>query len=153
MLNVDKDDFVPIYEQVMFQIQAGIASGRFRAGDQLPSVREIAFRLQINPNTVAKTLGQLDTLGCIRSQRGKGVFVADGVDGQCRARCEEVVLRLLHTALNFARKADLDWPSLLDRLDGRAAAPEGASDDADRPDAVDTEGLLDPVAPTQGDQV
>ncbi len=66
----------PIYRQLIDQIRMVVLRGRLAPGDQLPSVRSLAIRLVINPNTVARAYGELTRDGVIVSQRGKGYFVA-----------------------------------------------------------------------------
>ena len=66
----------PIYRQLIDQIRVAALRGRLAQGDQLPSVRALAVRLVINPNTVARAYGELARDGVIESQRGKGYFVA-----------------------------------------------------------------------------
>src|SRR3954467_6879793 len=67
---------VPIYRQIVDHICRAIATGALAPGDQLPSVRALAERLVINPNTVARTYGDLIRDGVLEAQQGKGVFVA-----------------------------------------------------------------------------
>ena len=64
----------PIYRQLIDQIRLVILRGRLAPGDQLPSVRSLAVRLVINPNTVARAYGELTRDGVIVSQPGKGYF-------------------------------------------------------------------------------
>jgi GntR family transcriptional regulator len=66
----------PIYRQLVDQIRVAVLRGWVQQGDQLPSVRALAVRLVINPNTVARAYGELARDGVIESQRGKGYFVA-----------------------------------------------------------------------------
>ncbi len=66
----------PIYRQLINQIRVAVLRERLAHGDQLPSVRALAVRLVINPNTVARAYGELARDGVIESQRGKGHFVA-----------------------------------------------------------------------------
>lgn len=66
----------PIYLQIEERVRVGIAQGLLKTGDQLPSVRELATRLLINPNTVAKAYSNLQRAGLVESQRGKGLFVS-----------------------------------------------------------------------------
>ncbi len=66
----------PIYRQLIDQIRRVVLRGRLAPGDQLPSVRALAVRLVINPNTVARAYGELTRDGVIESQQGKGYFVA-----------------------------------------------------------------------------
>ncbi|MEM6689755.1 MAG: GntR family transcriptional regulator [Planctomycetota bacterium] len=67
---------VPIYQQVVDQVRASIASGGLEIGSPLPSVRALATELVVNPNTVAKAYAQLVRDGVLESQQGRGYFVA-----------------------------------------------------------------------------
>jgi GntR family transcriptional regulator len=67
---------VPIYRQIFDQICQAVATGKLAPGEQLPSVRALAEQLVINPNTVARTYGDLIREGVLEAQQGKGVFVA-----------------------------------------------------------------------------
>jgi GntR family transcriptional regulator len=65
----------PIYEQLIRQIKHAITSGALKAGDQLPTVRELAAKLVINPNTVARAYRELERDGLVESTSGRGTFV------------------------------------------------------------------------------
>lgn len=67
---------VPIFRQIVDQVRSAVASGRLAVGDRLPSVRALAERLVINPNTAAKAYNDLLRDGVIESRHGLGVFVA-----------------------------------------------------------------------------
>lgn len=67
----------PIYQQIMEQIKAMIATGVLTAGDKLPSVRELAVEAGVNPNTMQKALSELEREGLLCSKRTSGRFVAD----------------------------------------------------------------------------
>ena len=66
---------VPFHRQIVDQIKYGIASERLLPGEQLPTVRELAVHLQINPNTVRKAYSELEILGILNTQQGTGTFV------------------------------------------------------------------------------
>jgi GntR family transcriptional regulator len=68
---------VPIYRQIMRQIIEGIATGRLVPGEKLPSHRELAEQIVVAPLTVKKAYDELDALGYIATQRGRGTFVRD----------------------------------------------------------------------------
>lgn len=68
---------VPFYRQIVDQIRYGIASERLLPGEQLPTVRDLAVRLEINPNTVRKAYSELEILGVLDTQQGTGTFVAN----------------------------------------------------------------------------
>src|SRR5262249_60574627 len=67
---------VPIYRQIQDQVRYGIASGRLRPGEQLPTVRGLAVELQVNPNTVIKAYTELERQGVLTTEQGSGTFVA-----------------------------------------------------------------------------
>lgn len=65
----------PLYEQVIDQVRSAIARGRIQLGEKIPSVRELAQALQINPNTVMRAYQELDRDGLIETRRGQGTFI------------------------------------------------------------------------------
>jgi GntR family transcriptional regulator len=67
---------VPIYQQLTLQICAGIARGRLRPDERLPSVRELSQTLVVNPNTVARAYTELEREGALYTRPGMGVFVS-----------------------------------------------------------------------------
>ncbi len=70
-------DDVPIYIQIMNHIKIMIISGIYKAGDKLPSIREIASDAGVNPNTVQKALQELERCGLIFSQRSVGKYITE----------------------------------------------------------------------------
>lgn len=74
--HVDPSSGVPIYLQIVNQVKRATASGLFKEGDQMPSVRELAMELTVNPNTIAKAYQELERDGIIKTVRGIGTFVA-----------------------------------------------------------------------------
>jgi GntR family transcriptional regulator len=77
MFTIDPLDPTPLYAQLDRSIRAAIAAGRLRAGDRLPTVRQLAVDLRINANTVAKVYTELERAGVLATQRGIGTFVRD----------------------------------------------------------------------------
>ena len=73
----DLDNDRPIYLQLMERIQQDIVSGVYKAGDKLPSVRELAIDAAVNPNTMQKALSELERDGLVYSQRTTGRFVTE----------------------------------------------------------------------------
>jgi GntR family transcriptional regulator len=67
---------IPIFRQVVDQIRLAIATGKLVPGEQLPSVRTLAERLLVNPNTIAKAYAELAREKVIETRQGKGVFIA-----------------------------------------------------------------------------
>jgi GntR family transcriptional regulator len=72
---LDLKSGVPFHRQIVDQIRYGIASERLLPGEQLPTVRELAVQLQVNPNTVRKAYSELEILGILDTQQGTGTFV------------------------------------------------------------------------------
>ncbi|WP_263350656.1 GntR family transcriptional regulator [Acidicapsa acidisoli] len=74
---LDAHSGVPVYRQLIDQVQAAIASGALAVGDQLPTVRQVAVDLAINPNTVSRAYREMEIRGLLDTQQGTGTFVAD----------------------------------------------------------------------------
>jgi GntR family transcriptional regulator len=74
---LDPQSGVPVYRQLIDQVQAGIATGALRVGDQLPTVRGVAVDLAINPNTVVRAYREMEVRGILDTQQGTGTFVAE----------------------------------------------------------------------------
>ena len=77
MLHLDYRDIRPIYAQITDEVRQQIAAGVLVQGDKLPSVRELAVELSINPNTIQRAYMQLEQDGLIYPVKGKGNFIAD----------------------------------------------------------------------------
>jgi len=74
-IQLDLRSGVPVYRQIMDQVLAGIASGRLASGDQLPTVRQLAVDLSINPNTVIRAYRELEIRGFLDTHQGSGTFI------------------------------------------------------------------------------
>lgn len=82
MLRIDPRSSTPIYEQIELRIKELILKGALKAGEKLPSVREMSSILTINPNTISKAYGKLEREGIIETLRGKGTFITDNYKGK-----------------------------------------------------------------------
>jgi GntR family transcriptional regulator len=74
---LDGHSGVPVYRQLIDQVQGAIAIGKLRPGDQLPTVRLVAVELAINPNTVLRAYREMEIRGILDTQQGTGTFIAD----------------------------------------------------------------------------
>lgn len=74
---LDPHSGVPAYRQIIDQVQGGVASGALVSGDQLPTVRQLAVDLAINPNTVLRAYRELEIRGVLDTQQGTGTFISD----------------------------------------------------------------------------
>ena len=77
MFKLDYSDGKPIYEQIMDKFKQLIIEGALKKDDRIPSVRELAVSMAINPNTILKAYRELEVEGYVYTVRAKGVFVAD----------------------------------------------------------------------------
>jgi GntR family transcriptional regulator len=74
---LDAHSGVPVYRQLIDQVQAAIASGTLSVGVQLPTVRQVAVDLAINPNTVLRAYREMEIRGLLDTEQGTGTFISD----------------------------------------------------------------------------
>jgi GntR family transcriptional regulator len=75
--SLDGGDGIPIYRQIIQQIEYAILSERLCPGDKLPTIRSLAVELKINPNTIARAYGELEIRGVLITQVGSGTYISD----------------------------------------------------------------------------
>lgn len=97
LLNIVPTSGIPIYKQIIEQIKRMIVSGNLEPGAELPSVRNIASRFQINPMTVSKAYSMLEATGFLERQRGKGMIVSKDQSGRQE---EDKRLKILEPVIN-----------------------------------------------------
>ena len=73
---LDPKSGIPFYRQIIDQIRYGIAAGKLKVGDQLPTVRALAVELKINLNTISKAYRELEIKNILETQQGSGTFIA-----------------------------------------------------------------------------
>ena len=95
MVHLDYRDAKPIYSQIMENFRAQIASGILQPGDKLPSVRELAQQMSINPNTIQRAYRELEAKGIIQTVPGKGCFVCGVSDTPDWSDLDKAVSQLL----------------------------------------------------------
>lgn len=91
MINLDYQSRMPIYEQIISEIERYVALGILKPKEQLMSIREMATTLGINPNTVKKAYAELENKGVIVTVSTKGTFIADEITKVVDGRIEEKV--------------------------------------------------------------
>ncbi|MBB6214260.1 GntR family transcriptional regulator [Anaerosolibacter carboniphilus] len=94
MFQLDFKDRRPLYEQIKEKMKLLIINGVLKANEKIPSVRELAQSLTINPNTIQKSYKDLETEGFIYSIRGKGSFVTPLDNTVNQSRCNELIVEL-----------------------------------------------------------
>ncbi len=109
-VNIHSD--VAVYVQIENEVMFGIAAGKLKAGDQLPSVRELSERLEVNPNTVAKSYRDLEVMGLLYTRRGMGVFINKGIQARCKKDCQERMTKRMYEVIQEAKSAGIPKNSL-----------------------------------------
>lgn len=109
--DVDPRSDVPIYQQLADGVKEAVARGILAPGDKLPSVRELAGRIAINPNTIAKAYQELERAGVIETLRGRGTFIAEvrtrGIDREEKmGRMREMLEKMLVEAYYLQMEED-----------------------------------------------
>ncbi len=117
LASVDIHSTVAVYIQIENHIQFAIASSKLKAGDQLPSVRELSERVGVNPNTVAKAYRDLEVMGLLYTRRGMGVFVNKGIEAKCREDCRKRIITRMHEVVAESKAAGLSKKDVLDIVD------------------------------------
>jgi GntR family transcriptional regulator len=115
---LDLGSGVPAYRQIIDQIHGAIASGRLAAGDQLPTVRQLAVDLAINPNTVVRAYRELEIRGVLTTQQGTGTFIAER---PAEDNTEQRDRRLDQLVAEFIARAGSEGFTLKDLRDRLAA--------------------------------
>ncbi len=122
MIHIDYRDGRPIYEQVKDSLRRLVVSGALPPGEKLPSVRELAMQLTINPNTIQRAYRELESEGYIVSVPGKGSFAAQREDENEKRR-REWLERLSETV------RELRWLGMTDAEIAAAIEKEGGNHD------------------------
>lgn len=104
-INLQSD--VAVFAQIENEVRFAIASGELKAADKLPTVRAVAERLNINPNTVAKAYRDLEIMGLVYARRGMGIFIKEGVEEKCQAECYREITCKMHEVVAEAKAAGL----------------------------------------------
>ena len=104
MIKINPTSFIPIYEQVKQQLKSRISLGILGSDEPLPSIRDMATSLIINPNTVARAYRELEQEGYIYTRKGKGCYISKNSQALIKKEKEEIVARILDEAINEAKK-------------------------------------------------
>lgn len=107
MIKIDYRDARPIYEQIVDGVETLALRGALPAGSQLPSVRQLAMELSINPNTIQRAYTELERRGVIYAAKGRGNFISDDTAALCKRRLEEIGVQI-HELADQARALGAD---------------------------------------------
>ncbi len=112
----DPHSGVPVFRQIIDQVQAGIAAGSLKYGDQLPTVRQTAVDLAINPNTVLRAYREMEIRGIVDTQQGTGTFIASRKIEQSKTERERALAQLTSEFVSRAGAGGFTLQDLIDSL-------------------------------------
>ena len=115
MIKINENSPVPIYLQIVEEIKRMILSGTYSANSRLPSIRQVAKDIKVNPNTVAKAFQELEADGMIFFKRGQGAFVAEISAKDQQMRVIEKLTAQIEELVNNAVKLGME-PEQLTKL-------------------------------------
>jgi GntR family transcriptional regulator len=98
---------VPLFEQIVRQVKFAIASKQLLPGDRVPSVRDLATQIAVNPNTVAKAYRDLTTEGVLNTLRGEGLEVTSTAPAYCKTERQRLISERLTHVLEEALQSGL----------------------------------------------
>jgi GntR family transcriptional regulator len=117
-IQLDWASGVPVYRQIIDQVMSGIASGSLATGDQLPTVRQLAVDLSVNPNTVVRAYRELEIRGVLETQQGTGTFISKQQVKWDEAERQRQLSQLAGEFLARAGSAGFTLQELLETLRG-----------------------------------
>ena len=140
LVNLSPADARPLYLQIMDEVRRAIVVGSLRPEDPVPSVRELAAELVINPRTVSQAYNELEREGVLYVRRGQGTFVSPTVERGAQERRRSQARDVARRALLEARRNGLDVDEFVAMLREIAAQEQNGSTDAGTPnDTGDSE--------------
>jgi DNA-binding transcriptional regulator YhcF (GntR family) len=120
--HLDLHSGMPVYRQIVDQVRGAVASGALSAGDQLPTVRQLAVDLEVNPNTVVRAYRELEYDGLLETHQGTGTFISDQKMPRAADERQRQLAQIVSDAVARAGAAGFTVQDLLDQL--RTAANE-----------------------------
>jgi GntR family transcriptional regulator len=120
---LDLHSGMPVYRQIMDQVRGGVASGVLTAGDQLPTVRQLAVDLEINPNTVVRAYRELELGGLLETHQGTGTFISAQKMKRADAQREKQLAQIVGDCVSRAGAAGFTVDELIEELRGLGGDP------------------------------
>lgn len=124
VFNLSQTDPRPIYQQILDEIRRGIVVGLYKVGEPIPSVRQLAVELKVNPNTVAQAYRELERLGVVEVRRGQGTFVSSQTTRDSERRT--LITTLAHKAVVEAKRNSIGLGELLEAIRSIQLSEESA---------------------------
>jgi GntR family transcriptional regulator len=122
MITIETTGFIPIYEQIKNGIKGKISLGVLKANDPLPSIRDLAAELVVNPNTVARAYRELESEGFITTRKGKTSFVTDNSSSLIKQERQRFIDEVFERAISEARKFGLEEEEIRTIVESRLKA-------------------------------
>lgn len=112
LIQVNPGSSVPIYSQIIEQIKYLIASASIKVGDVLPSVRELALQLKVNPNTIVKAYKELEHEGILEIKHGSGAFVTEKIQAMRKNERKNIIMENIDKLVSQAIHLDINEDEL-----------------------------------------
>ena len=129
ILNIHPSNGLAIYDQIVRQVNFAVASGVLRSGELVPSVRQLARELAINPNTVARAYQQLQSQDVIEPIRGQGLQITTTAAKRCRQTRVQMIRERLRSVMQEAALSRLEFDQLRELIDQELAAVQRAQNE------------------------
>jgi GntR family transcriptional regulator len=121
--HLDLHSGVPVYRQIIDQVRGAIASGALASGDQLPTVRQLAVDLAINPNTVVRAYRELELGGLLETHQGTGTFISTQQFPNADAERQRQLSQIVADAVARAGASGFTVEQLLEQLRALVSEP------------------------------
>ena len=120
MIRINQQSKIPIFRQLIEEIKLKIASGELSKGEQLPSVREMAVSLSLNPNTVMKSYKELEREGFVKTKAGKGVFVNENLsDLEILKLKKKILFQKIDEMVKTAKMLNIEKDEIIREIEKR----------------------------------
>jgi len=114
LISINPKSALPIYHQIAEQIRRSVAAGKLQPGEQLPSVRELATQILVNPNTVARVYRDLEQEGLLETRRGQGTYISAAAAALAEAERKKLIAEQLKKTAQDVRHFGLSPESALE---------------------------------------
>ena len=118
-IHLDLKSGVPFYRQIIDQVKSSIATGRLEPGNRLPTVRQLAVDLSVNPNTVSRAFTELELTGLVETQMGSGTFVGQKKVEQDEVERRRILDEISQEFLSRASSHGFNLEDILENLEQR----------------------------------
>ena len=132
MIKIEPTSFVPIYEQIKKEIKRNISLVIFKAHEPLPSIRDLASELIINPNTVARAYRELEMEGFIYKKKGKGCYVSDISSSLIKKERMEILNQIFDEAIRETKNFNLELNEIKKLFEHRLNRAKKGDSDGER---------------------